>query len=214
MAKSNSTSSNVSTDSTQSENVLNQATLGDVADSINRSIRALNEGFIIGRDGNPVMLPDNSGAKNVSTVSFVSPTSGIVLYGEKSEFRNEANQALMIYQINGNATGVGSPTKPFGVVDLGLFIDTPQNRDAVRAAVQSTFTADQVASPEWLARNAYFANSAHALRAKGSGGSGQSARSAAEAEIVKLKQGEKTVKAGVITGMLQTMLSTAKRLSK
>lgn len=213
MAKDKNTASN-SADSTQSENVLNQATLGDVADSINRSVRALSEGFIIGRDGNPVMMPDNGGAKNVSTVAFVSPTSGIVLYGEKSEFRNESNQSLMIYQINGNATGVGSPTKPFGVVDLGLFLDTPQNRDAVRAAVQATFTADQVASPEWLARNAYFANSAHALRAKGSGGSGQSARSAAEAEIVKLKQGEKTVKAGVIVGGLQKLMSIAVRVTK
>lgn len=209
MAKNN---ANVSSEQSEVSYVINPATRGDVNDTLARLVASMQSGRIIGRDGKPVQLPDNGGELTCSVIQLVNPLSA-TLDDTTRFFSSDGKSKLMMFRIDGTRDAMDGHTliesaPNFGVVDIGLFYDSPENRTAVKAAIQSAFATDNIASREWVARCGFFVTDAKSLQ-KSSGSSG-SPKSAAEALMVSTGKG-KVAKSGGVTSGLASLLTVLTR---
>lgn len=182
--------------------IINPSTRGDVNDTLNRLIASMQSGRIIDRSGKPVQLPDNGGELTCSVIQLVNPLSA-TLDETTRFFSADGKSKLMMFRIDGGRDAMDGHTliesaPNFGVVDIGMFYDSPENRTAVKAAVQAAFTTDGIASREWVARCGFFVTDAKSLQK--SGGSSGTPKSAAEAQMVSIGKGKVAKSGGITTG--------------
>lgn len=167
MAKQNGNASNGNI--VPNAHILNASSKGDVNYALNRLVDSTKNGIVIGVDGKPAMMPDNSGEVTCDKLDWLTLDQVAqieeVIEGKKStRFVNDTGDTVMSFQINGNTGLVVNkrtvePAPNFGIVDMGFIIDNPDNRKAIREALQFIFNTSGIASKEWTHKHVVFVTS-------------------------------------------------------
>lgn len=192
--------------------ILNASTRGDVNYALNRLVESTKGGIVIGTDGKPATMPDNSGEVTCRklewlTLDQVAQVEEVDTEGNKSSrFVNDTGDTCTMFQVNGTSGLIVNkrtiePSPDFGVVDVGFIVDSPDNRSIVRNTLQYIFNTSGIASKEWTHKHIVFVTS---LDDMSSGSSSSKATSGVDSLAIKAK--------GRPAAAIRTTINVAKKL--